>query len=325
MDVLKYIGKRLVAILFSVVIVIIITYCLMYAAPGNFFDINRFQMGARSGAQGGAAVNQKQIEILRKQFEARYGLDQPLWKQIYTYFINAIQFKFGPSFYNPSTNIEDLIAEKFPRTLGLGLMSVGLALLIGIPLGIAAALKRNTWIDYTSTFIAMIGQTIPAYVMGIFLVILFAVNLQWLPTSGWEGVRSWILPVVTLSLGPMCVIARFTRTSLLDTLGQDYIRTAHAKGGTNVQVITKHALHNSMIPVATVVGPSLANILAGSAVYIENQFRVPGVGQLFINALSWRDYPLIVTNTFILALFIMIMNLIVDLVYALLDPRIKLK
>jgi len=324
MNILIYIGKRLLTIAFSMIVVIIITYCLMYAAPGNFFDIQRFQMSGTVGSFG-STVSQKDIEMLRKSFEQRYGVDQPLWKQIIVYLGNAVRFKFGPSFTNASMTIEELVAQKFPITLTLGLMSIGLALLIGIPLGIWAALKRNTWADYTATFFAMIGQTVPAYVMGVFLVMLFSIILHWLPTSGWDNWKSAILPVVTLALGPTAVIARLTRISLLDTLSQDYIRTAYAKGGTSQVVIIKHALRNSLIPVTTVLGPSLGNILAGTAIYIENQFRVPGIGRLFVEALGKRDYPLIITNAFILAFVIMFLNLIVDLIYAMLDPRIKLK
>jgi peptide/nickel transport system permease protein len=159
----------------------------------------------------------------------------------------------------------------------------------------------------------------------VFLVIIFCVVLKWLPTSGWGSPNQMILPVVALALQPLSVIARFTRVSLLDTLNQDYIRTAYAKGGTERTVILKHALRNSLIPVATVVGPQLAFILAGSAVFIEMVFRVPGIGALFVNAASVRDYPLLVTSTFVLSLTVMIMNLIVDLVYAVLDPRIKIQ
>jgi peptide/nickel transport system permease protein len=321
MDLLKYIGKRLVTIAASIVVITIITYCLMYAAPGNFFDIQRFQVGAATSS----SLSQQQTEILRRGFEKKYGLDQPLWKQIAVYLRDAARFKFGPSFYNPTMTIEDLIKEKFPVTLTLGLLAIALAIVVGIPLGILSALKRNTWIDYVTTFVSMAGQVIPAYVIAIFLVIVFCVVLQWLPTSGWGSLNQMILPVVAVALGPLSVIARFTRVSLLDTLNQDYIRTAYAKGGTHRTVILKHALRNSLIPVATVVGPSLAFILGGSAVYIESIFRVPGVGALFVNAAATRDYPLIVTSTLVLSLTVMIMNLVVDMVYALLDPRIKLQ
>ncbi len=324
MGVVKFIGKRLVTIVFSVVIIVIITYCLMYAAPGNFFDLQRFQSQSNAMAYG-SGMTQQDIEMLRKQFEKKYGIDQPLWKQILTYLEGAVQWKFGPAFSNPSNSIESLIAQKFPITLAMGLMAIGLAIILGIPLGVIAALRRNTALDYGANLVAMTGQVIPAYTFGIVFIIIFAVGLHWLPTSGWGKPREMILPVVCLALGPLGAIARFTRVSLLDTMNQDYVRTAFAKGGKDRTVIVRHALRNSLIPIATILGPNLAAILAGSAVYIENQFRVPGIGQLFVNAAGFRDYPLIVTSTLVLTLTVMILNLIVDLVYALLDPRIRLE
>lgn len=321
MHLLQYLAKRLLTIALSIVVVTIITYCLMVIAPGSFFDIQRFQTGAASSS----TLTQEETEVLRKGFEAKYGLDKPLWLQIASYLKDAVRFKFGPSFTNPTMTIEDQIKEKFPVTLTLGILSMVLALAVGIPLGILSALKRNSWIDYATTTAAMTGQIIPAYVLAILLIVLFSVTLGWLPTSGWGTPREMILPVVAVALGPMGIIARFMRVSLLDTLNQDYIRTAYAKGGTDRAVIMKHALRNSLIPIATVVGPNLGYILAGTAVFIEQIFRVPGVGALFITAAGSRDYPLLVTSTFVLALTIMGMNLIVDLLYAFLDPRIELK
>jgi peptide/nickel transport system permease protein len=321
MDFLKFLGKRIITILISIVVIIIITYALTYAAPGKFFDMQRFQQG--SAAQ--TNLTQEQIEILRHGFEKKYGINQPVWLQIFNYLKGAATFHFGPSYNNPSTTIESLLARQFPITLSLGLMAIALAIVMGIPLGIMAALKRNTWIDYLANFTAMLGNVIPAYVLAVFLVILFSVTLHWLPTSGWGGLKYVFMPVFALSLGPMAAIARFTRVSLLDTLNQDYVRTAYAKGGTDSAVIRKHALRNSLIPITTIVGPSLASILGGSAVFVESQFRINGIGLLLVNAASQRDYPLAITATFMLALSTMILNLLVDIVYAVLDPRIKLE
>jgi peptide/nickel transport system permease protein len=306
------------------VIIVIITFVLMHAAPGNFFDIQRFQSQSNVSTYG-SHITQAEIEKLRQGFEKKYGLDQPLWKQIAEYLWEAVHFKFGPAFSNPSTNIEDLIKQKFPITLALGCMAMVIAIAVGIPLGVIAALRRNTVLDYAATFTAMIGQVIPAYVIAVFFVLLFSISMHWFPTSGWGKLKQMVLPVMAVALGPMGVIARFTRVSLLDTLSQDYVRTARAKGGREGTVIVKHALRNSLIPIVTVIGPNLAYILAGSAVFIEAYFRVPGIGQLFVNAATWRDYPLIVTSTLVLSLTIMVLNLIVDLAYALLDPRIKLE
>jgi peptide/nickel transport system permease protein len=324
MGLLKFLAKRLAQILFSVVIIVIITYVLMHAAPGNFFDIQRFQSQSNVASYG-SHITQADIEMLRKGFEEKYGLDRPVWRQIVDYLFDAVRFKFGPAFSNPSMNIEDLIRQKFPITLALGSMAMVIAITIGIPLGILAALRRNTLLDYGATLTAMIGQVIPAYVIAVLFVLLFSISLRWFPTSGWGKLTQMVLPVMAVALGPMGVIARFTRVSLLDTMSQDYVRTAYAKGGRERTVIVKHALRNSLIPIVTVIGPNLAYILAGSAVFIEAYFRVPGIGQLFVNAATWRDYPLIVTSTLVLSLTIMLLNLIVDLVYAMLDPRIKLE
>ncbi|MCS7201968.1 MAG: ABC transporter permease [Dictyoglomus sp.] len=318
MGLLKYILKRLVTIFISLVVVIVITYILMYLAPGEFFNINAFSASAGKVS----TLTPEQLQILIKGFEEKYGLNVPLWKQILNYLGDAFRFKFGPSFSNPNEPIEVQIARRFPVTFTLAILSIALALIIGIPLGVISALKRNTWIDYTTTFVAMIGSMFPAYLIGVILVIIFSIYLKVLPTSGWETPKQMILPVVTVALAPLATIARFMRSSLLDVLNQDYVRTAYAKGGTERAVIIRHALRNSMIPIVTIIGPQLAILFTGT-VWIENLFRVPGLGQLFVNAAAQRDYPLLVTSTFILSLSVMFMNLLVDIIYAFLDPRIK--
>ena len=319
MGIIKYLARRVFTIIISLIIIVIITYVLMFLAPGNFFDINRFQ-----NAAGSTSLSNKQILILQKNFEKKYGLDQPLYKQIAIYLADASRFKFGPSFANPSRTIEDMIKEKFPVTFTLTFLSICLAIVVGIPLGVAAALKRNTVIDYTAMTISMVGQVVPPFVIAVVFVYIFSINFNLLPTSGWDGPRCMILPVVVLSLMSIPSIARFMRSSLLDTLRQDYIRTAYAKGGTDRAVIIGHALKNSLIPIVTILGPQIAFLLVG-AVWIEVLFRIPGMGQLFVNAAMQRDYPLLITSTYILALMVMAMNFIVDIVYALLDPRIKLE
>lgn len=319
MGLLKYILRRLFTIVISIIIVIIITYILMDLAPGEFFSMTTF---SGSGGRAASALTPEQLQILLKGFEEKYGLNVPLWKQILRYLNDAIRFKFGPSFSNPTEPIEVQIFRRFPVTFTLAILSISIAIIIGIPLGVIAALKRNTWVDYIATFVAMIGSMFPAYLVGVFLVIVFSVYLKLLPTSGWETPKQMVLPVITVALGPLASIARFTRSSLLDILNQDYIRTAYAKGGTESAVIIRHAIRNSLIPVVTIIGPQLAFLFTGT-VWIENLFRVPGLGQLFVNAAAQRDYPLLVTSTFILALSVMLMNLLVDIIYAFLDPRIK--
>jgi peptide/nickel transport system permease protein len=319
MILLKYIGKRLVTILVSLIAIIIITYTLMWLAPGDFFDINRFQAAA-----GGTVLTSEQVTAMRDGFEAKYGLDQPLWKQIGRYLLDAFRFKFGPAFSSPMRNIEDLIAIKFPVTLALTLLSMMLAIAVGIPLGILAAIRRNSWVDYSAMFFSMLGQVIPSYVAAIVLVLGFCVWLPWFPTSGWLSPWHMVLPVIAIALTPMASIARYMRASLTDILNQDYVRTAYAKGGKDRTVITVHALRNSLIPLVTVLGPQIAFMMTGT-VWVEQMFRIPGMGQLFVNAAGARDFPLLVTSTFVLAMTVMIMNLVVDVLYAFLDPRIKIQ
>ena len=318
-NVIQFLLKRIGLIAFSLFAIITVTYILMWLAPGNFFDIQRFQTAAQS-----TQMTAEQVMILQKKFEEKYGLNKPLYQQILKFSWDAFRFKFGPSFSNPTRTIENLIGEKFPVSLSLTLMSMAFALLVGIPLGVLAALKRNTWIDYVTMFVSMIGQVIPGFVLAVFFVSIFCIFLHILPTTGWDGPKYWILPILSLGMALMSNIARFMRSSLLDILKQDYIRTAYAKGGTDRAVIIGHAIKNALIPIVTVMGPQVAYLLTG-AVFIEYLFRIPGMGQLFVNAAGQRDYPLLLTSTYILALMVMGINLVVDLIYVFLDPRNKLK
>ena len=273
--------------------------------------------------------NSDTYRMQRAMFEERYGLDKPLYAQIWTYTKNAVTFNFGPSFQTPSVLIQDMVRERLPRTLTIVLLGLGLALLIGIPLGVIAGFRRNSWVDYIVTGFSMVGQVVPVYVLAIVLVLLFAGKV-WnvLPGGGWDTTlpkpSQLILPVLTLALGPIAGIARFTRNQVAETMGQEFIRTARAKGLPERLVVYRHALRNSLIPVVTTTAPQLAYALVGS-VWIENIFRIPGIGQLFATGIGARDYPLVITSTVILALGVMLANLLADILYSLLDPRIKLE
>jgi peptide/nickel transport system permease protein len=261
-------------------------------------------------------------------FEERYGLNKPLYQQIWTYVTKAVTFQFGPSFQNPTVLIEDMVAERLPRTLTIVFLGIGLALLVGIPLGVVAGFRRNTWIDYVVTGFSMIGQVVPVYVLAIILILVFAGQV-WniLPGGGWSTPpkpSQLVLPVLTLALGPIASIARFTRNQTAETLSQEFIRTARSKGVPERFVIMRHTLRNSLIPVVTVTAPTIAYALVGS-VWIENIFRIPGIGQLFASALGARDYPLMITSTVVLALGVMLSSLAADIIYSMLDPRIKLE
>ena len=322
---LKYLVKRLVFIAISLVVIISISYTLMWYAPGNYLDVQRATTSLGQLSNPNSQEYQKQKAL----FEERYGLDKPLWQQILIYIEKAATFNFGPSFQNPTVMIQDMVAERLPRTLLVVVLGLALALLLGIPLGVIAALNRNTWIDYVVTTVSMVGSVIPSYILAVLMMLLFA-GAVWdiLPLGGWSvptpKPQELVMPVVALALAPVASIARFTRNQVSETLGQEFIRTARSKGVPEQLVILRHTLRNSLIPVVTITAPQVGYLLIG-AVWIENIYRIPGIGQLFATANGTRDYPLMITSTVILALGVMLANLAADLLYSLLDPRIKLE
>ncbi|MFZ5825460.1 MAG: ABC transporter permease [Bacillota bacterium] len=321
---LVFLGKRLLMIAVSLCVIIAVSYTLMWYAPGNYLDIQRATtaMAAQYGPNSEGLIKQKKL------FEERYGLDKPLPVQILTYIKSAATWDFGPSFQNPTVLIQDLVAEKLPRTLLVVALGIALALLVGIPLGMIAAFKRNTWVDYFVSGFSLIGQIIPSYVLAVAMILVFA-GAVWnvLPLGGWSNpvkIRELIMPVITVALGPMAGIARFMRNQVAETLSQDFIRTARSKGVPEYLVVIRHTLRNSLLPVITITAPQLGYLLVGS-VYIETMFRIPGVGQMFAMANGARDYPVMITGVVVLSLSVMLANLVADLLYAALDPRIKLE
>ena len=320
-----FLARRFAMMALSLVVIVSISYTLLYYAPGNYLDVQR----AYSVMSTQVNPNSEAYRQQKALFEERYGLNKPLYAQIWTYIVKAATFKFGPSFQTPSVLIEDMVAERLPRTLMLVLLGIGLALLLGIPLGVIAGFRRNTVIDYLVTALSMIGQIVPVYVLAIILILVFAGRV-WniLPGGGWDSPwprpQQLILPVLTLALGPIAGIARFTRNQVAETMGQEFIRTARSKGLPESTIIMRHALRNSLIPVVTTTAPQIAYALVGS-VWIENIFRIPGIGQLFATALGARDYPLMITSVVVLALGVMLANLLADILYSILDPRIKLE
>ena len=304
---LMYILKRIGLALLTVWIVITVTFFVMHAVPGG-----PFQSEKALSPEAQAAL------------EAKYGLDQPLYVQYFNYLKNIVTgFDFGPSLTQTGRNVIDIIGDGMAVSTKLGLMAAGIALVMGVVLGAVAALRRNKFIDkvimvFTTAFISM-----PSFIMGTFLLLLFALEWAILPASG-DTAKGLILPVVTLSLSPMANITRLTRSSMLDVLGQDYIRTARAKGVSQVKIIFGHALKNSLIPVITYFGPMLAYVVTGSLV-VEKIFGVAGIGRHFVASITNRDYPLIMGTTIVLASLIVIMNLLSDVMYKVADPRISLE
>lgn len=301
--------------LVALVFVSLLTFTLMHMAPGNFLDAKRFSSGDVSGDE------QASVDVVA-EMEKRYGLDKPLYVQYLTYMKGMATWDMGPSFQFPQLHIEEIIAQAFPVSLTLALFSVALSIVIAVPLGILAAVKQNTLWDYLSMFLSMIGNSIPAYVLAVFLILFFSLKLHLLPTAGWTEPKHVILPVLSLGLGSVGGIARYMRTSMVEALRQDYIAAAWAKGGSFRRVVLGHALRNSLIPLITVVGPQLARLMVGT-VFIESMFRVPGLGSYFTLAANTRDFPLLMTSSVFFAFVIMLMNLVVDLTYGFLDPRIR--
>ena len=303
---LFYILKRVLLALLTIWIVITVTFFVMHSIPGGPFASEK-----AISAEAQAAL------------EAKYGLDKPLGEQYVTYLRDVVtKLDFGPSLKQRGRQVIDIIADGMKVSAKLGLIAAFGALVVGIVLGAVAALQRNKVIDKVIMVITTAFVSMPSFIAGALLLTIFAVSLHLLPANGAQK-NGLILPVVTLALYPMAYITRLTRSSMLDVLGQDYIRTARAKGVPGFKVIFGHALKNSLIPVITYFGPMLAYIVTGSIV-VEQIFAVPGIGRAFVNSITGRDYPLIMGTTIILACLIIIMNLVSDLLYKIVDPRIEL-
>ena len=303
---LFYVLKRIGLAILTIWVVITIIFFVMHAVPGGPFVGEKATTPAVQAAM-----------------EAKYGLDKPVLEQYFTYLGDIVlRFDFGPSLKQRGRQVIDIIADGMKVSAKLGLIAAFGALVVGIVLGAVAALRRNKVIDKVIMVITTAFVSMPSFIAGALLLTIFAVSLHLLPANGAQK-NGLILPVVTLGLYPMAYITRLTRSSMLDVLGQDYIRTARAKGVPGFKVIFGHALKNSLIPVITYFGPMLAYIVTGSIV-VEQIFAVPGIGRAFVNSITGRDYPLIMGTTIILACLIIIMNLVSDLLYKIVDPRIEL-
>ena len=300
-----YILKRVLLAILTIWIVITITFFVMHAVPGGPFV-------------GEKAISKEAQAAL----EAKYGLDKPLMEQYWTYLRDIVtKFDFGPSLKQRGRNVIDIILDGMRTSAKLGLIAACGAAVIGIVLGAVAALRRNTVLDKVIMVITTAFVSMPSFIMGSLLLLIFSVALGWLPANG-AARGGLILPVITLGLYPMAYITRLTRSSMLDVLGQDYIRTARAKGVPARRIIFGHALKNSLIPVITYFGPMLAFIVTGSMV-VEQIFAVPGIGRQFVSSITNRDYTMIMGTTIFLASLIVILNLVSDILYKVVDPRIE--
>ena len=303
----KYIVKRMLFALVTIWAVATITFFLMNMVPGGPFLSEK-------------AISPQATAAL----EAKYGLDKPLFQQYLTYMGDAAQGDFGDSLKQRGRTVMSIIQNKFPVSARIGGLSVLVALLIGIPLGCIAALNRGKFLDSLISVIATCGIAVPSFVICTVLMYFLGVNLRLLPTMGLTSWKHYIMPVMALSFYPTAYIMRLMRSSMLDVLSQDYMRTAKAKGVSHFAMLFKHALRNAVLPVITYVGPLLAYLVTGSFV-VEKVFTIPGLGGEFITAINGRDYTVIMGSTIFLAALIVMMNVIVDILYKLVDPRIKLK
>ena len=304
---LKYILKRILLAIVTIWAVATLTFFLMNMVPGGPFLSEK-------------AISPQATAAL----EAKYGLDKPLWQQYLTYMAGASHGDFGDSLKQRGRTVMDIITMKFPVSARVGGVSVLVALLLGVPLGCIAALKRGKFLDNLISVVSTCGIAVPSFVICTLLLYFFGVKLQILPTMGLTSWKHYIMPVMALAFYPTAYIMRLMRSSMLDVLGQDYMRTAKAKGLAGGKILFKHALRNAILPVITYVGPLLAYTVTGSFV-VEKIFTIPGLGGEFISAINGRDYTLIMGTTIFLATLIIIMNVVVDIVYKIVDPRIKLK
>ncbi len=305
---LNYIFRRVAIAIPTILLLVVISFVLMYAAPGGPFNSER-PLPAQVMAN----------------IEARYGLDQPYWKQMFDYVWNVVvHFDFGPSFQYRDRTVNDVIAQGFPVTLTYGFWSFVVALVVGVSLGVAAAVKHNTWLDYLAVGISIGAQVLPNFVMAPILVLVFTLWLGWLPGGGWQGgqIEYIILPVIALSTSYMASIARITRSSMLEVLNAGFIRTARAKGLPTSRIIWQHALKPTMLPVLSYLGPAFVGMITGSVI-IDVFFSTGGIGQFFVNSAFNRDYSVIMGITILVGVLTVAFNLVVDLLYAWIDPKIR--
>jgi oligopeptide transport system permease protein len=311
-----YILRRVLWLVPALLFISLVTFALMHAVPGGPWD-----------------DEQKVPPAVKENLNRKYGLDEPVWRQYLDFVTGAVQGDLGVSYARQDRPVTQIILSGFKVTLVLGVTSLVLASVVGITLGVFAALHRNRLPDYAGVAFASLGSAVPAFVLGVFLIYVFGVKLHWFSTFGWDVKRGlvpgWVppwqqlvLPVITLAALPAAYLARVTRASMLEVLGQDYMRTARAKGLPNRTVVLRHGMRNAAIPIITVIGPIAAALITGSFI-IEQLFAVPGTGRLFVQSVNARDYGMIMGTTLFYATVIVIANMAVDVWYAFVDPRIR--
>lgn len=303
---IRYVVDRFISSLATLLLIITVTFILMHAIPGGPFS------------------EEKTVspEIARN-IEKHYQLNEPLWQQYFDYLKKIVRLDLGPSYKYPDLTVNDLIKEGFPVSATSGLIAVLLAIAFGIPAGILSAIRHSKWQDNLVMSVAIIGVSMPSFIVATLLQYYFSYKLHWFPAALWGTPFHIVLPVLALAALPLAFFARLVRSSMLEVLSQDYVRTARSKGLSEAAVVVKHVLKNTLIPLITVLGPMSANLLTGTFV-IERIFAIPGLGNYFVNSIYNRDYFVIIGLTVFYASILLLLNLLVDIVYAMIDPRIKL-
>jgi ABC-type dipeptide/oligopeptide/nickel transport system permease component len=304
---LRYVLGRLISLIFVLLVVSFIAFILMHAVPGGPFDT-----GERRLPEATRAAQLK-----------KYGLDKSIPEQYVRYIWAVVQGDFGIPFQSPNETVLELISRAWPVTIRIGLPTIIISYTFGMLLGFIAALHQNSWVDYFVTTVATLGLTIPNFVIATWLILLFSTQLGWLPTGGWGDPKHYIMPVIAYSLAPTALVARYIRVSILEALHADHVRTARAKGLSEQRVLRLHVARNAMIPAVTVLLPEIPNILTGS-IFIESVFRIPGLGSFFVTSTISRDYPMILALVLLVAVIWGLTYLITDILYTILDPRIRI-
>lgn len=300
----KFVLQRILYMIITMFLVISITFFLMKIVPGTPFNSEK--------------LSAAQVEIMKE----KYGLDQPLPVQFVNYLTNLTKGDLGVSFAFSNTPVTTILGDRIGPSATLGFQAMLFGSIFGIFLGVIAALRQNTWVDYGSTLVAVVGKSIPSFVFAGLMQYFIAVKLGWLPVMFWHGPEYSILPTIALAMFPISIAARFTRTEMIDVMNSDYITLAKAKGASPFQISFKHAVRNAMIPVVTVLGPLAVSLMTGSLV-IENIFSVPGIGDQFVKSIMINDYPVIMGTTILFALLFVVITLVVDILYGIIDPRIR--
>jgi oligopeptide transport system permease protein len=304
----RYIIRRVLAVIPTLWVVYTVTFVVMHATPGGPWDNSE------------KPLPKEVVENIK----AKYHLDQPIWKQYVIYLGNVLHGDFGPSYVNTSRTASDIVRSFFPVSIQLGIVAMVVGVAAGMTLGVLAAMKQNTLADHLAMFVAVVGISMPGYVTATLLIVVLSLTLHVVPTGGWGGVfdRRIIIPALALSFAPAAALARYTRSATLEVLRQDYIRTARAKGLRSRVILARHVLKNALIPVITVAGLLFAGIITGSF-FVETVAGVPGIGRYFVTAATGRDYPVLMAVTLLFAAIVILMNLLVDIAYGFLDPRIS--